>query len=1652
MQCYDLMTLTSLWNFTSSATSINALTIYIYCENCPALVTFGSFPGVTSFVVSSFTLICSDCPSLVTFGSFPNVASMSGGAVQGTERFYMSCGVCGSLVTMGAFPSLVSIAAAVAADTAQLDMNFLCTDCNSLLSFGSLSHLASITSLVGSGQTTQLGIIYDCVNCTSLVTLGNFPALTTLSGDTTIVIPFISCTSCPALTSMGHLSALKSLAINTTSSAMLRFLPTIGCSDCTSLTSLGSMPLANLTCFSPAGCYIYFDPIYSCSGCPALTSLADFGSLTSQAVTSVSNSSYIFSPYAWCEDCGALTVLGNFSQAPFALYPGVMTIQPTFSCTTCPLLVHIGSLANFVAIPTLPTMEIFVSVDITVTCLTCPRLLTASPLSGFVSPVIPDSPPVASAAMTLTALCSDCPLVTSFADFPSMVAFANGVPSLPSTFVVNATCLSCGALSNFGDFSAFTEVGLNATVSLTYTCVSCPSLTSMGSFSQLQVSSNIVADSYLLFSYTCTDCDSLTVLADFSASTIYVVGEDSFYTYFFPVVSCTNCAALRSLALFPFFSIGIELPHLYPLNLSYSCVNCSSLQSLGVFPSMGDMEANALFFGPTFACADCPSLTQLASFPVLGQMAGIEDLTFAPALSCTNCPTITSLGVFQTFNLLFQADALFTFAPLVTCTNCSSLQVLGEYFFSSLGVSQLDFSPQFSCTSCPNLTTMGAFPSLTSLSVVRVALSPFSGVNTFAPSFTCTSCPSLTSLGNFSSLTSLQAGCPGCPNPTDLGELQFSPIFTCIGCSLAAFVTFPALSVLYSLGPTAILLFGGQFTCQQCSQLTTFAGFPLLTNVSAASPDSLGQYHSATATFSATFTCLDCSALLVLLDLPALPQVVAESSFSGASYSAFSPTTVCETCNALQISANLSSLLEVPSTSQASFSCVDCPSLTSFVPFLDPLDIDPNLLSYTFSYTCEGCPELTLSTAGLYTFVSSVPSSLLPGFGIVVGLKFQNLTGVTTLPTFGTGLSRVTSLQFDSNPDLVNVDALWRVTTIDSQLSVISCPSLVNIEGLRVGLKKVGSVYVANNAQLCPSRLSWLVDVSTSIPISGSNGYLAVACGAFVPIACVNVSATAQSTGAVLLTWVIPPQPSANVLFQVLMNNALITSFYAASPISSFLVSQTVPGSTYAFSLSSSIDGAVVYSPTVSASIPSVLTGCDAGFAIETSMGNCTACAPGTFQLAFSCVPCQVGTHSTTSASFSIYDCAPCPAGTYTSLTGQSTCSPCEGACLVVGSMVPSPAPIPARSFELITFDPSGSTLLDAVASISGWYYLVAFAAGVLLSVLLFTLLRRYTGHIVSKVAIILRTPFTRLFVTNQQTLAETPSFVRGLVGICVILGLLVVTAYQIQVFAVDGRIQLTAVQPGTTFDNGNATSTTATTFSVTFVLFQSAASCDPSLFTFNVEKTDGFGPTETATVDCSFEASTSTLTLAATFSRPSPLMSFTSSSVVTLNVTSEMGNAVFAHGLNYSIRADTYQGMKVQMTEVLSAAPGLMSGAEIVISTIPTEYLIDGNLESVGYTYTYQSSTLVTPAIPFSPTLTVDIFLPASDYFFQVRSVQNVSGLQFVAGLVALASGVLTGGSVLANTTSYGLGNFWARRRKMTSSTATSIALVEPGPGGSRS
>jgi len=107
-----------------------------------------------------------------------------------------------------------------------------------------------------------------------------------------------------------------------------------------------------------------------------------------------------------------------------------------------------------------------------------------------------------------------------------------------------------------------------------------------------------------------------------------------------------------------------------------------------------------------------------------------------------------------------------------------------------------------------------------------------------------------------------------------------------------------------------------------------------------------------------------------------------------------------------------------------------------------------------------------------------------------------------------------------------------------------------------------------------------------------------------------------------------------------------------------------------------------------------------------------------------------------------------------------------------------------------------------------------------------------------------------------------------------------------------------------------------------------------------------------------------------------------------------------------FKILLENYDKSFTQITN--DHANQLTGDASISISTVPTEYL-DENDETLetGYIFSYFSSSAPAVPLPSSATLTVTFALSVpGNFFYQLKQVQAISGLQFVVGLVSLAGG----------------------------------------------
>ena len=138
---------------------------------------------------------------------------------------------------------------------------------------------------------------------------------------------------------------------------------------------------------------------------------------------------------------------------------------------------------------------------------------------------------------------------------------------------------------------------------------------------------------------------------------------------------------------------------------------------------------------------------------------------------------------------------------------------------------------------------------------------------------------------------------------------------------------------------------------------------------------------------------------------------------------------------------------------------------------------------------------------------------------------------------------------------------------------------------------------------------------------------------------------------------------------------------------------------------------------------------------------------------------------------------------------------------------------------------------------------------------------------------------------------------------------------------------------------------------------------------------------------------------------------------------TSVSGSPVFTHGVSYQLLLGNNDDTFTQMTGTVTnnANNQLTGDVTILLSAVPTEYLNeDLSTAGTGYTFSYFSSSAPVLGTPSSSTLQVSFNLPVPENYYQVKQVQNISGLQFVVGLISLAGGVLTVGTVLGNAGAY--------------------------------
>jgi len=402
-----------------------------------------------------------------------------------------------------------------------------------------------------------------------------------------------------------------------------------------------------------------------------------------------------------------------------------------------------------------------------------------------------------------------------------------------------------------------------------------------------------------------------------------------------------------------------------------------------------------------------------------------------------------------------------------------------------------------------------------------------------------------------------------------------------------------------------------------------------------------------------------------------------------------------------------------------------------------------------------------------------------------------------------------------------------------------------------------------------------------------------------------------------------------------------------------------------------------------------------------------------------SCVPCQAGTSSSNPAAPSAASCTPCAIGQYSNSVGSKTCASCgTNQCATIGSITPSLSSPSTVDFNRTVYGENGNPVTAASPFIVGWIYVGLFGGFVLLSGLIAIIFQKKLRRPVLAAAVILRTPAVILRVADSSNrLVEEPSFFRGIVGIWVSGGVILVTAYQIDIFFSQGRTEDTAVQPGTVFTNGSSTSSVGTTLSLSLVLFQTPITRNTTAFTltFSAVNSKSLGLLSGRPTTCVVDPTFLSLTVTYAFAAP---LSFTSASSVVFSATSANQSPLFSHGVSYNLSLSSYQGMSVKMWETLTNDPAnqLTGDVTVALSAVPTEYLYNTDTQSIGYSYTHFSSSTEDLNAATSSTYNVTFTIPVERYFYQIKNIQTTSNVLFLTSLLGLGGGMIAGGSLFAN------------------------------------
>jgi hypothetical protein len=219
-----------------------------------------------------------------------------------------------------------------------------------------------------------------------------------------------------------------------------------------------------------------------------------------------------------------------------------------------------------------------------------------------------------------------------------------------------------------------------------------------------------------------------------------------------------------------------------------------------------------------------------------------------------------------------------------------------------------------------------------------------------------------------------------------------------------------------------------------------------------------------------------------------------------------------------------------------------------------------------------------------------------------------------------------------------------------------------------------------------------------------------------------------------------------------------------------------------------------------------------------------------------------------------------------------------------------------------------------------------------------------------------------------------------------------------------------------------------------------SPITCDSTHFIVSAT----LGATQLSAPVCSTNGANTTFTFATSPNQPLPLTG-TETVDMTLTIVAAAANVIFTPILQYAISGLVYDKSITTINEtIVGSSSTLITGTtNVAIAAVAAEQIdINNYVLATGYTFSYISTT---PTVASAPStilqLVFTIDVPA--YYVQVRQVQNISGLSFVSGILAIGGGVLAGGTLFAFFWSY-IAHHWFKYREDDENTTKSTTELQ--------